>query len=180
MNVPVSPQSYSDEEKTLAAQLVTENYDSLIRIARQRRRRAGVGDTMRTEDIVHESFRKLDGDQHFVDSEHFMHAATLAMRHIIVDYARKKLAVKRGGGQSHAETDVDELPEYSESPEELAAIGDLLERLEQENPRWMRIVDARYFAGMTEQETAALLGVSDRTVRRDWSDAREWLAERIV
>ena len=163
----------------LAAQLVTENYDRLIRIARQRRRRAGVGDTLRTEDIVHESFRKLDGDQHFVDSDHFMHAATLAMRHIIVDYARKKLAAKRGGGQGHAETDVDGLPEYSESPEELAAIGDLLERLEQENPRWMRIVDARYFAGFTETETAALLGVSDRTVRRDWTDARAWLAERM-
>ena len=74
---------------------------------------------------------------------------------------------------------VERIAEYGESLEELVAIGSLMEKLERARPRWARIVDARYFAGMTEEETAEMLDISDRTVRRDWTEAREWLAERV-
>lgn len=110
-----------------------------------------------------------------------MRTASLAMRQVIVDHARARLTDKRGGGQSTASLEEAEQfnAEFSETPEQIIAIADLLERLEQENPRWMRIVDARYFAGMTEDETAEALGLSTRTVRRDWRAARDWLAHAL-
>jgi DNA-directed RNA polymerase specialized sigma24 family protein len=71
------------------------------------------------------------------------------------------------------------LPEFSETPEQLVGIAHLLGRLEQQNPRWLQVVDARYFSGMTELEAAITLGLSERTVRRDWQEARNWLAGEL-
>ena len=161
--------------------MVSEHYELLVTIARAKRRRAGFGATMSTSDILHESYLKLDGSPGWRSSEHFIRAATLAMRHVIVDHARRKLSQKRGGGAVHLEIDEAEglLPEFGETPEEIVAIAELLKKLEATNPRWMRIVDARYFSGMTETETADALGLSDRTVRRDWQEVRAWIAEQM-
>jgi RNA polymerase sigma factor (TIGR02999 family) len=124
---------------------------------------------------------RIGGETLFDDGAHFIRAVNLAMRHVIIDHARRKLADKRGGGANAVTLDDRSglLPEFSETPEELVGIAQLLRALEACNPRWLKVVDARYFGGMTEDETASVLGVSARTVRRDWTEARQWLAERI-
>jgi RNA polymerase sigma factor (TIGR02999 family) len=172
---------YSPEETALAEQLVVENYETLMQIARAKRRRAQLGDTLLTTDLLHESYLKLDGRRLWRSSQHFICAATLAMRHVIVDHARAKLSQKRGQGAAHVSLEDNEhlMPEFPETPEEILAIAELLERLQQEKPRWVRIIDSRYFGGMTETETAALLSLSERTVRRDWREARDWLAAQL-
>ena len=153
----------------------------MLTLARNRRRRAGFSDTMMTEDVLHESFLKLSGRTVWQSQEHFLRTASLAMRQVVVDHARRKLAEKRGGGRADAPLDdvSDVVAGFGESPEQIVIIDDLLRQMARENPRWLRIVDARYFAGLTEEEAAALLGLSERTVRRDWKAARAWLAERI-
>ena len=172
---------YSASERQTAKRLVAENYDLLIKLARANRNRAKVGETLRTSDLLHESYVKLSEREDWNSKEHFIRSAILAMRAVIVDYARSKLAKKRGGGQNNVSLhDVEYLlPEYSETPEQIVAIGDLLDQLRTDHPRWMRIIDARYFSGMTEEELAKILGVTTRTVRRDWRDARAWLGEKL-
>ena len=175
-----SPAGYSAEDAALADRLIAEKYDTLQDIARAKRRRANVGDTMRTCDLLHESWLRLDGKREWRSEEHFIRAATLAMRHVIIDYARRKLAAKRGGGAEHESYDNEAtFPEFAETPDEVIVIGQLMERLEAINPRWMLIVDARYFAGMTEEETADALALSPRTVRRDWKAARTWMGKQM-
>lgn len=170
---------YDDVERNIAATLFAQHYDDLANLARARRRRSNAADTMMTEDILHDSFLKLGQEKIWRDDKHFLCAASLAIRHVIVDYARRKLTAKRKHERVDDAEQVERIAEYGESPEELVAIGSLMERLEDARPRWARIVDARYFAGMTEEETADMLGVSDRTVRRDWTDAKAWLSERV-
>ncbi|MEL6530122.1 MAG: ECF-type sigma factor [Pseudomonadota bacterium] len=171
---------YDKVERDVAAALFTQHYEDLANLARARRRRSKASDTMMTEDILHESFLKLGQEKIWRDDKHFLCAASLAIRHVIVDYARRKLTAKRRHERVENPEEAGVMVEYGESPEELVAIGNLMERLEHARPRWARIVDARYFAGMTEEETANMLGVSDRTVRRDWTDAKAWLAERVA
>lgn len=176
----VASSSYTAAERATAKQLIAENYDLLQRIARAKRRRAPVS-TMATVDILHESYLKLDGQTKWRSSEHFIRAATLAMRCVIIDHARKKQTQKRGAAPTHVSIDDHEsmLPEFAETPEQVVAIADLLEKLAQVNARWMLVVDARYFGGMTEAEAALTLQMSARTVRRDWHDARQWLARKL-
>lgn len=173
---------YSASETEIAEGLVASAYDALLSLARNRRRRAGFRDTMMTEDILHESFLKLSGKTAWESPEHFMRTASLAIRQVIVDHARESLTAKRGGGERNLTFDetVTVLPEFNETPEQIVLLNDLLAQLARHQPRWLRIVDARYFAGMTEAETAQLLGLSERTVRRDWQAARAWLAERMA
>mgnify|MGYP002277734956 CR=1 FL=1 len=170
---------YGDSERLLASELVEQHYDLLKDVARRRRRSSGRGSGLQTTEILHESFIRMERGSGWADAMHFIRSATLAMRHVIVDSARARLRDKRGGGVEDIPLDEATLPEYGETPEQIVALADLLERLGSENPRWMRVVDARYFAGMTEQETADVLGVSDRTVRRDWTSARAWLAGEL-
>lgn len=179
--ISAAGEGYSPEETALAEQLVVENYETLVQIARAKRRRAQLGDTLLTTDLLHESYLKLNGQRLWRSSQHFICAATLAMRHVIVDHARAKLSQKRGQGAVHVSLEDSEhlMPEFSERPEEILAIAELLERLARENPRWVRIIDSRYFGGMTEAETAVVLSLSERTVRRDWRQARAWLAAQL-
>ena len=172
---------YSVEEKSTADKLIAEPYDLLTRIARKKRRRMSVKDTFSTSEILHETYFKMSEKSHWVSSEHFIRCATLAMRCVIVDHARKKLAHKRGNGAKKISLEEGEklMIEFSETPEEIIGISHLLEKLSSKNPRWMRIVDARYFSGMTEAETCDALGMSARTVRRDWLAARSWMAEQL-
>lgn len=180
--LPQERPRYGAREKDLAARLVSEHYDTLVRIARAKRRRSNLGSTYSTTDLLHEAFARLGGRDDYTSAPHFIRACILAMRHVIIDNARRKLCEKRGAGTVAIpiEDAAGWLPEFSETPEELVEIADLLAKLEEANPRWLRVVDARYFAGMTEAEAAATLGLSERTVRRDWRDARDWLAERMT
>lgn len=176
---PQDLEKYTLGEESKARELFVEHYEVLLAIARQRRRRHGVGETLQTTALVHEAFLKLDADRRYADEDHFLSASALAIRHVIVDYARAKLTGMRGEGHAAIAIDKD-LPEFRENPEEIVQIANLLERLGEENPRWLRVVDARYFAGMTEDETACMLGLSARTVRRDWKDARVWLKCKLT
>lgn len=173
--------AYSGAERELAEQFLLEHYDMLLGIARAKRRRAGVGHTCDTLDIMHEAVMRLSGCSDYSSPEHYVKACVLAMRHVIVDYARRKLTAKRGEWKSNVPLHEveDFLPEFSESPEQLVSISRLLDELESKNPRWLQVVDARYFSGMTATEAAVTLGISERTVSRDWRDARRWLAARI-
>lgn len=172
---------YSAYERGIANGFIEQAYDSLLSLARSRRRRAGLSHTMMTEDILHECFLKLSGKTVWQSPEQFMRTASLAIRQVIVDHARRKLTQKRGCGERSLSYDDAEsvLPEYKETPEQILIINDLLEQLEAKQPRLSKVVDARYFAAMTEAETASALGFSERTVRRDWQTARSWLAEKM-
>lgn len=173
--------AYEKVERERAETLIAQHYDTLIGIARAKRRRNGLNDTVSTVDLLHEAYVRIGGKALFDDGAHFIRAVNLAMRHVIIDHARRKLADKRGGGERDVTLDEYSpvLPEFSETPEELVGIAQLLRALEACNPRWLRVVDARYFGGMTEDETADVLGVSTRTIRRDWTEARQWLARQM-
>ena len=168
-------QFYDGEDRLFASRLIDIAYDDLLAIARQRRRRAQVSDTLQTVDVLHGGLMKLADLEGVRSLDHLLRIASLAMRQVVIDHARARLAAKRSGGAEASGA----IEAFAESPEEIVEIGRLLDRLEQENPRWLAIVDARYFGGMTEDETAAMLGLSPRTVRRAWVDARGWLAARM-
>ncbi len=173
---------YSDREQTIAERLIVEHYSALVRIARSNRRRMGLNDTMCTGDILHETYLKLRRHEDWASDAHFFGAATLAVRQVIIDHARSRMALKRGGDAVKINIDdaEDLLTEFSETPEELLAIAEVLEKLKTINPRWVRIIDARFFSGLTETETAKFLGLSDRTVRRDWKAARDYIADALA
>lgn len=168
-------------DKRQADELVAHHYDALKKIARAKRRRAGGNQTMQTTDLLHESWLKLKNQGQWHSEEHFMRTAALAMRQVLVDCLRAKLSKKRGEGAVHLSYDdlEDCLPEFKETPEQILMINDLLLKLGGVKPRFAELVDLRYFAGFTETETAKILGITDRTVRRDWKVAKAWLAAEM-
>ncbi|PHR56105.1 MAG: RNA polymerase subunit sigma [Robiginitomaculum sp.] len=165
-------------DKTQADALVEDHYETLKNIARAKRRRAGGNQTMLTTDLLHESWMKLRNHGQWHSEQHFIRTAALAMRQVLINSIKAKLTKKRGEGVAHLPYDdiKDCLPEFKESPEDILMINDLLERLGAIKPRLAELVDLRYFSGFTERETADILGVTDRTVRRDWKMAKTWLA----
>lgn len=151
-------------------------YDELSQIAHRHLRRQPAGQTLNTSALVHEAYLKLV-DQTVAswhDRTHFLATAARAMRQILVDYARRRMAAKRGGGARHlALDDVDVAVE--EQAAFLVGLDEALTRLSAVNERLGQIVEYRFFGGLTEEETAAALNLSDRTVRRDWIKAKAWL-----
>jgi RNA polymerase sigma factor (TIGR02999 family) len=151
-------------------------YQELRRIAHRQLRGERPGHTLGTTGLVHETYLKVV-DQSRVewrDRGHFFGVAAGAMRRILVDYARRYRAQRRGGGQQRVTLDDDAL--VAERSESLLALDDALDRLATLNPRLGQVVECRYFAGLTEEETGEALGVTTRTVQRDWAKARAWLS----
>ena len=150
-------------------------YEQLRRIAHRRMRAERPGHTLGTTGLVHETYLRLV-DQTRVewhDRAQFYALAARAMRRVLVDYARRYRALQRGGGLRRVPlTDDAALTEQGES---LLALDEALERLAALNGRLSQVVECRYFAGLTEDETAEVLGVTTRTVQRDWAKARGWL-----
>ena len=146
--------------------------------ARRERRRLRAGETLRTTALVHEAYLRLLGGTEWASELHFLRAAALAMRQVLVDHARRALAAKRGGGQL-VSLDDQPLEPFWQSDADLVDLDDALVRLGTLNPRLTDIVECRFFAGYTEEETARVLGLSDRTVRRDWIKARAWLFREL-
>ena len=148
-------------------------YGELRNLARRAKRGSGP-ETLNTTAIVHEAYIKMAGtDGSFEDRAHFLGVAAKAMRHVVVDYVRKKGAQKRGG-------DAEQVPFrdtlMGDGPDdEVLAIDESLGRLARVNPRGARIVECRFFGGLTIDETAAVLDVSAPTVERGWRAARAWL-----
>ncbi len=136
-------------------------------------------DTLNTTALVHEAYERLVPLKklEWESRRHFFRAAARAMRFILIDYARKSMAEKRGGGMSVVfEEEVHAAPVRAE---ELVALDDALLRLEALDVRQARIVECRYFAGLTVEETAEVLHISTPTVKRDWRSARAWLADEL-
>jgi len=160
--------------------LVAVVYDDLRRLARRQRRGPGFSPTLQTTALVHEAYLKLAGRRavEWEDRAHFLSVAARAMRHILVDHARTLRRKKRGGGAIHVELAEEPAGEEPEL-EKLIAVNDALARLEDSSPRAVRVVECRYFAGMTTEETATALDISAATVERDWSQARRKL-RRLV
>ncbi len=167
-----------------ADQLLPLVYDELRRLARARLRGERAGQTLQPTALVHEAFLRLVGDHDpgWNGRGHFFGAAARAMRRILVDRARSKARLRRGGGQEPvALEDLRVEPHAAEAaPEDLLAIERALEKLEIEDARKGRLVELRYFAGLTCVETAAALDVSVGTVERDWRFVRAWLRTELV
>jgi len=152
-------------------------YDVLKRIARKQRRNERDDLTMRTTDLVHEAYMKLI-DHREIDWKnraHFFAISARAMRRILVDYARTKTRQKRGGDQVRVTLEEANMVLSQESAVDLLALDEALTRLEKVSERASKVVEARYFAGLNIDETAEALGVSEMTVKRDWTMAKGWL-----
>jgi RNA polymerase sigma factor (TIGR02999 family) len=160
--------------------LVDVVYADMKGIARNLLRQERPGRTLDTHALVHEAYLRLVNQTKasFHDRAHFFGAAATAMRRILVDQARRRLAVKRGGGVRHDDLDL-ALAIAVEPDLDVLALNEALEALKDVDPPRARIVELRYFAGLSLDETAAVVGVSPQAVSRDWTAARAWLARRL-
>jgi RNA polymerase sigma factor (TIGR02999 family) len=166
------------ETRRMATALMPLMYQDLRRIARRERQRVRAGVTLQTTALIHEAYLKLEHLDAFSDNDHFLGACALAMRHILVNHARDRMAIKRGGGASNIS--LDDAPEVGAAPDEMILkINDALLDLAQLSPRLAQVVECRFFAGYDDAETARALGLTDRTVRRDWVKARAWLRREL-
>ena len=155
-------------------------YDELRLIAHRHLAMRGPGATLQTTGLVHEAYLKLvdQSRAEWNDRAHFLALASLAMRHVLVDRAKARLRVKRGGAQVRVDLDAEAIP-VDEQPETLLQLHDALDRLAEVEPRLARVVECRFFGGLTEDETAEALGVTARTVQRDWAKARVLLRRAL-
>jgi RNA polymerase sigma factor (TIGR02999 family) len=156
-------------------------YNELRRIAHRQLAAEAAGHTLNTTALVHEAYLKLKDQAHaeWANREQFFALAARVMRRILVDYARKHWAQRRGGPGRRAlaidDAEQAGLLAVADRATELLALDEALERLTAMDPRLGRVVECRFFGGLSEEETARALGVSKRTVSRDWSMARGWL-----
>lgn len=171
---------YRNGDRGAFDRLVPLVYPDLQRIARAHLRRLPSGQTLDTNGLVHEAWMKLvDGARvDWQDRVHFLAVASRAMRQVVVDYARRRRAEKRGGGARALELEESGLA-VSGQAEWLLELDQALERLGARNHRLVRVVECRFFAGLSEEETAEAMGVSLRTAQRDWLHARAWLREEL-
>lgn len=164
-------------DRTAMNQVLATLYQELHAMARRQLAGQQQGHTLDATALVHEAYLKLvgRGGAHFDDRSHFFAYAASAMRSVIVDYARQRLAQKRGGDLHR----VTELPEELESgvrlDEDVMALDEALKQLSAVDPRLTQVVELRYFAGLSELEIATLLQRSERSIRRDWQKARLFL-----
>ncbi len=154
-------------------------YEELRRVARGVRR-SGASETLNTTALVHEAYVKLTPSRElsWKDRSHFFGVAARAMRQVLVNAAGKRSAQKRGGGKPDISFD-EEQHGLTISPEGVIELNRALEALEASNPRQVRVVECRFFAGLSIEETSEALGVSAPTVKRDWRFARAWLSEQM-
>jgi len=155
-------------------------YAELRRVAAHRMALQPAGHTLQPTALVHEAFLRLTGnaERTWTDRRHFFAAASEAMRHILVDRARRKAAVRHGGNQAPVPLD-DVIVAGSAADEQVIAVNDALERLAASDRTAAELVQLRFFAGFTLAEAADLLGVSERTAKRIWSYARAWLFDAL-
>lgn len=161
--------------------LVPLVYERLRRIARGQLRRGGRGRTLDTSALVHEAYVQLVAETgvEWQDRSHFYAICARAMRRIVVDFSRRRSAQKRGGGRPDLTLEPERLGVEGQA-ELVVAVDAALGRLAAFNERLERVVECRFFAGMTDRETAEALGSSERTVQREWQRARAWLRKELA
>ena len=184
LNVTALLRAHVAGDPDALAQLLPHVYDELRRIARRRLRHERADHTLSTSEVVHDAFLALLPMDRvdWQSRAHFYAVASRAMRNVLIDHATRRLAAKRGGGAR-----VEPLHELLENQvasderpiDELIAINDALARLEQLDPRKARVVECRFFGGLSLEETAEALGTSHATVSRDWTFARAWLNREL-
>lgn len=153
-------------------------YADLKRLARRERMRLFSPNTMTTTSLLHEAFLRLAGSAGFESQAHFLRVAAVTMRHLLIDRVRAQLSAKRGGGLVRVQLE-DAEDFVVEEEASVLAIHDALGKLAQFAPRLAEVVQCRYFAGYEDKEIAEALGVTERTVRRDWVAAKAWLAREL-
>lgn len=162
-------------------QLVPDVYEELRKIAHRHLRKERSGHTLNTTALVHESYVSLAGSDklEWESRTHFCAVASRAMRHILVDYARRRAAAKRGGGRIQV-TLGEGVAAQQGLPYDLLALDEALQALADRDERLARVVECRFFGGMTVDETADALEVSRRTVERDWTRAKAYLYRTLA
>jgi RNA polymerase sigma factor (TIGR02999 family) len=171
---------WRDGDQAALDELAPQVYGELRRLARHYLRQERPGHTMQPSDLVHEAYLRLVDEKEidWQNRAHFFGIAAVRMRHILVEHARSRQAAKRGGGEYRLSlSQADLLAEKRDV--NLLALDDALQRLEALDPQKSRIVELRYFGGLTIEETAEALRISPATVKRDWSMARAWLRSEI-
>jgi len=162
-----------------AEKLLPLVYSELHRLAASYMRRERPDHTLQATALINEAYLRLArGDEEWNNREHFIGMAANVMRHVLVDYARAHKAQQRDGGMKRVELRED-LAISAEKLEEVIALNEALKSLESLHPRQGKVVELRYFGGLSLEQIASILGVSERSVKRDWSLARIWLFREL-
>ena len=163
-----------------ARQLLPLVYEELRKLAAQKLAQEKPGQTLQATALVHEAYLKLvdQSQAGWQDRAHFLAVASMAMRHVLVDRARARDTLKRGGARLHVMFD-DEQISADDQAETLLHLDEALDRLTAFEPRLARVVECRFFGGLTEAETAEALGLTVRTIQRDWVKARVLLRRAL-
>ena len=180
LNITTMLEKLAAGESDAANKLLPLVYEQLRSIARVRMRSESPGHTLQATALVHEVFMRLIGPREvpWQNRAHFYAAAAEAMRRILIDYAKAKRRQKRGGAAKRMPLNVADLA-HQEDPEKILALDEAIRRLEAQNPEAARIVQLRFYAGLSVDDTAAAMDLSPRTVDRRWKFARAWLYKEL-
>lgn len=167
-------------EREPAAELLPGLYDELRGLAAALTRRLAPGQTLQPTALVHEAYMRLVGttDPGWEGRRHFFGSAARAMRQILVEQARRRAAIKHGGAGQRVEL-IDDLAFIEPPADDLLALDDAIQQLHTHDPKLAEIVNLRYFAGLSVDEAAEVMGSSPRSVFRDWRYAKAWLAKKL-
>jgi RNA polymerase sigma factor (TIGR02999 family) len=161
-----------------APEVMAAIYAELRQMAGAKMASEPAGLTFQATELVHEAWMRLSKAGHWKNRGHFFGTASEAMRRILIDQARRRLALRRGSGAVHESVDEIDLPAPGPD-EEVLAVDEALAALEQADPDLATLVKLRYFTGLTIEEVAEVLGISEATTKRRWAYARAWLAQCI-
>lgn len=173
---------WSEGNQLASEQLFPLIYEELRQMARRYIRRQSAGHTFQTTELIHEAYLKLAKQdvQNWQNRSHFFGVAAQAMRHILVDYARSKQSQKRGGWQERITLADNTAISKEQRSDEIVALDEALKRLAELDERKSRVVELKYFGGLTNEEIAEVLKISPETVKRDWRFSRTWLLRELA
>jgi len=180
-NTPHLPSPVGNTDATAADQLLPLVYEELRRLAAHKLANEAAGHTLQPTALVHEAWLRLTGQKtpKFANRAHFFAAAAEAMRRILIDRARRKCALRHGGGQQRVDLEQVDLP-FASDDDQLLAMNEALDKLAVQHPVEAEVVKLRYFIGLTNEEAAETLGISARTAKYYWTHARAWLYHAIT
>ena len=169
-------------DRAAADRVVAQLYGDMRRMARRHMRRAGDMTLLDTTALVHEAWLRLSGTEgkDFPDRRHFLAYAAQAMRSVVVDLVRARQAERRGGGQEYLTLNTAIAELTPQGDDAVLRVHEALDELARLEPRLAQVVEMRYFGGLLEQEIAQALGVTERTVQRDWQKARLFLSMSLA